>query len=816
MNALFHDLRYALRQLSKSPGFAITAVLTLALGIGANAAIFTLLDSILLRPLPFPEQDRLMRVSYSAAESDTSFFPKGWIRALGEHSASFAAIGGFGADAESNVVEGGAPERVFGAEITANAFETLGIHPAQGRFFTPDDAVAGHDPVVVLSYGYWQGRFAGSPNVIGQSIRIDGVWRQIVGVMPAGVHFPYADTQFVAPVVFRSADPVDPWSNFNLRAFGRLKDGVTPGQAQAELRRLSPSLLTLFPWRMPDIWANQMTAVPLLESETGAMRPKLMLLFGAVGLILLIACSNVANLMLARATVREREMAIRTALGASGGRIFSQLLSESVVVGLAAGAVGLLAAFASLRGFVHLLPPDTPRIGNVSLRWPDILFTFGASLLAGLLFGLIPSLKMASPNRIEMIHIGGRGLVGKTSRFGPSAVLVMVQIGLSVVVIAAAGLVLHSLYQLSMVDPGFLTSGTVTAEVSLDSATCGEKGRCHAFFDTLLDRAPGIAGVDSVALADTLPLSGRTGNYVYDAENHPRDARQGALVATGRTVSPDYFKVLGLRLVRGRLLDREDGSGASRAVVINERMANLLWPNENPLGKHLIDVGDEPSPAVWNPVKASLVVGVVHNTHEEALETSLGNEVYLPVTPAREAPVMYILLRSHTAPAETATALRRVVAGIDSQVPVTRVRSLDEVVATSQTAPRVLAVLLLGFGALAVIIGGVGVYSLIAYIVSWRTREIGLRLALGAQRWQIVLAVLRQSLFLAGCGCAAGLAGAAALSRLLQSFLFEVNAIDPITFCSVPLLMLAAALLAAWLPARRAASVDPMQALRTE
>jgi predicted permease len=811
---MLNDLKFALRQLRKSPGFTLTAVLTLALGIGANTAIFSLVDSIMLRPLPFPQQDRLARIEYSAGE--VSFFPKGWIQALGEHSDSFTAISGFGADAESNVAGTDSSDRVFGAGVIANAFDTLGVHPAQGSFFTRDERVAGRDLVVVLSYGYWQQRFGQNPNVIGQTVRIDGISRRIIGVMPAGVRFPYGDTQFVIPVAFKGGDPIDPWRTFDLRIFGRLKDGVSPAQVQAELHRLHASLLPLFPWRMPDTWASDLTVVPLLESEVGATRPRLLLLFGAVGLILLIACANVANLMLARAAGREREMALRGALGASSSRLIQQLLSESVLVGAFAGIAGLLAAATSLQGLVRLLPADTPRLNEISLHWPVFLFAAAASVMTGFLFGLIPALKMASPNLQGALRSSGRGVAGKASQFRVSMALVMGQIGLSVVVITAAGLLLHSLYSLSKVDPGFRTERVVTAEVSLDATACREKGRCHGFFDTLLNGAHGVAGMESVALTDSLPLSGRDNNYVYDAEGHPRDARQGALLATGRTVSPDYFATLGMRLVRGRLLTSQDESGSSHAVVINESMAARLWPHQDPLGRHLIDVVDEPTPAVWKQDAASVVVGVVSNTHGGSLAGGFGDEVYLPMTTTREQPVMYVLLRTRAGAAEAAADLRRLVKQVDPLVPVTRVRSLNEVVAASVAAPRSLAILLLSFGALALLIGGVGVYSLIAYVVSWRTREIGIRLALGAMRSQIVGAVVKQSLLLAVGGSVAGLVVAALLMQFLRSFLFEISVLDPLTFITVPAVMLLLALFAAWVPARRAASVDPMETLRRE
>lgn len=609
---------------------------------------------------------------------------------------------------------------------------------------------------------------------------------------------------------------MDPWSTFDLNLMGRLQDAVTPAQAEAELRRLHDLLLPTFPWRMPDIWASDMTVTPLLESETGTIRPRLMLLFGAVGFILLIACANVANLMLARATARQREIAIRGALGASWLRLVQQLLSESIVLGVSAGILGLGAAFASLHLFLRLLPADTPRITNVSLHTGDILFTLGASVLAGLLFGLVPALKMASINLLATLRLSGRGLTGKGGGYRTSMILVMAQIGLSVMVVTAAGLMLHSLYKISRVDPGFRTDHTITAEVALDNDACKQNGRCYSFFDTLLARVQGIPGMESVALSDSLPLGGIENNYVFDAENHPRDPRQGALLATGRTVSPAYFNVLGLHLTRGRLLTQEDASGTTHAAVINERMASRLWPNQNPLGKHVLNVIDEPPPSVWVQDKASIVVGVVANARDQNLEGGFNDEIFLPMAPSLDHPVMFLFARSHRSPSETAAELRHAVESLDSSASVTHIRALNEVVAASVAAPRTLAILLVGFGSLAVIIGAIGVYSLISYIVSWRTSEIGLRLALGAQRWQIEADVVGQSLLLAGGGSVMGLAGALALSKVLQRFLFEVSTLDPITLGAVMTLMLLVAFAAAWVPARRAAAVDPLIALRAE
>ena len=809
LSSLWPDVRFGLRQIVRYRAFTIMAVSTLALGIGANTAIFTLIDSIMLRPLPYPQQERLARISGN--------FPKGWVRAYQEQAQSFASLSGYGPDTESNVEGTDAAERVFGSAVTVNTFDTLGIHPALGSFFSPENAIAGRDLVAVLSYGYWRQRFAGDPQVIGQTVRIDGVSRKIIGVMPEGIRFPYADTQFILPVSFKGGDAMDAWGHpFDKRVFGRLKDGITPAAAQAEWRRLHPLLLPLFPWVMPRDWETDTTVTPLLDSIVGDTGPRLLLLLGAVGLILLIACANVANLMLARAASREREMAIRGALGASGWRIIRQLLVESVLLGLLAGIAGLSAAAICLRALTQLLPADTPRIADVGLHWDVFVFSAVASVLTGVLFGLVPAIRMASPHLQKSLRAGGISVAGKGSQFRLSMLLVVGQIGLSVVVITAAGLMLHSLYSLSQVNPGFRTDRIVTAEVSLDASACRQTGYCRAFFQQLEQKARTIAGVDNVALVDTLPMTGWDLSYIYDAEGHPREAGQVAKQAAGRTVSTGYFETVGLKLLRGRLLTDSDQSGASRAAVINQKMAESLWPGQDPMGKHIEGVADEPSPGLLNPNVASVVVGVVSNTHHDNLASGFDEEVYLPMTQQNEQPQMMVLLHSHLATEQAASGLRRAVAEIDPQVPVTHVRTLDDVVAASASTSRSLAILLLGFGALAVGVGSVGVYSLIAYVVSWRTREIGIRLALGAPRWQIVRAVVKQSLLLAVAGSVAGLAGAVVSASLLRRFLFEVRPFDPLTFCAVPILMICLALLAAWIPARRAASIDPMQALRAE
>jgi predicted permease len=814
MHVLLQDIRYTLRQLNRSRVFALVAVLTLALGIGANTAIFSVIDSILLEPLPFPHQDRLMQL---AAGTDYYNYPKGWIREYQRRSRSFAGISGYALNTEYNVTGGGTTGRAFGSTVSTNLFETLGVRPALGRFFSSAEETTGQDHVIVLSNGFWKQQFGGDPNIVGHTMMLDGVNREIIGVAPPQIHFPDFETQFWIPIAFKAGDAIDPWAIFGYQAIGRLQDGVTPDRAQAELRSLHREMLTLFPWRMPDGWAAEMTVAPLLKSIVGDVRPRLLLLSGAVGLVLLIACANVANLMLARAAARQREISLRSALGADTGRLIRQMLTESAVLAAIAGFLGVLLAAMSINALKLVLPPDTPRLANLGLHGGVFLFAIGASLLTGVLSGLVPALQAGKRDLQGSLRLNAENVFGNAKRFKISQMLVVGQIALAVVVITAAGVMLRSLYRLANTDPGFHAEQTLTAQISLDRSACTQKGSCLAFFDTLLTRAEGLPGVDSAALVDALPMTGYDAWYVFDAEGHPRDPRQLALQSSSRTVSPSYFPLMGIRLLRGRWLNSGDQSGTSRAILVNAAEANQLWPNQDPIGKHIANVGNqEPSPAVMDMNIASIVVGVVADTHHESLDKDSGWETYLPITPQTEKPVMNILLRSRIGSAALAANLRDLVEQLNPAVPVTKVRTLRSVVVSSTAAPRSLTLLLTAFGALAIVVGGIGVYSLISYTVSWRTREIGLRLALGANRLQIAKLVLRQSLGLAILGSLLGMAGAVAVTRLMGRFLFETSPLDPLTYAVVPVLFCLLALMAAWSPARRAANVDPMVALRND
>jgi predicted permease len=817
MQTLLQDLRYTLRQLRRTPSFTVVAVVTLALAIGANTAIFSVIDSILLEPLPYPHQARLMEIQ---AGTNLYNYPKGWVREFQRRAHSFSAVSAYTLNTEYNIAGAGSSDRAYASSVSTNLFTTLGVQPALGRFYSPAEEVSGQDRVVVLSYSYWQQHFGSDPSILNHSILVDGVNRQVIGIAPRQVRFPDAETDFWLPVAFKAGDAFDPWAVFGFRALGRLRDGIEPARAQAELRTLHPQMLTLFPWRMPDDWAANVAVVPLLASVTGDSASRLYLLLGAVALVLLIACANVANLLLARAAARQREMALRTALGANSRRLIRQMLTESATLAVLSGGLGMVLAAVSLEALKRLLPADTPRLANISLHGDVLVFAAAISLVTGILCGLVPAWHAATSNLQGSLRLNETNVFGTARRFLASRVLVIGQIALAVIVIIAAGVMLRSLYHLAQTDPGFRTERSMTAQISLDRSACAQKGACAAFYRNLLDRARALPGVQAAALVNTLPISGSDPTYVFDAENHPRDPRQLAMEASTRTVSAGYFELMGIHLLRGRLLDANDASGTSRAIVVNEALASQLWPNQDPIGKHLIDVNAEPSPGILDPGKASVIVGVVAGTHHQGLDKSAGWETYLPLSPSlsptTEPPVMNILVRSQFSTASVATNLRQLVAEMNPGVPVTRIQTLDEVVSASTAAPRSLSYLLLAFALLALGVGSIGVYSLIAYTVSWRTREIGLRLALGANRLQVATLVLRQSLVLTLTGSAIGVAGALITTWLMRRFLFETNPADPLTFTAVPALLALLSILAAWAPARRASKVEPMQALRSE
>jgi predicted permease len=807
VETVVQDLHYAWRQFRRSPGFSIVAVLTLGAGIGATTAIYSLLDSILLRPLPFADQQRLVKVS--------GYYPKGWVRALQRDCHSLSSVLGYTLPLEHNVESPLGPERVFASTVTTNAFEVLGVYPAMGRFFLPEESVAGRDKVVVVSDGYWRQQLGGDAHAVGRVLRIDGESRTIIGVMPAGIDFPSATARLWLPVSFKPNDSVEAWTQFNGQMIGRMAPGVTPETVQAELRTLHPQLLRMFPWPMPDNWYADLTVLPLLDSIAGDTRPKLMMLLCAVALVLLIACANVANLLLARAAARTREIAVRGALGATAGRLVRQMLTESLLLGLLGGGVGVVFAECGLHGMKLLLPAETPRLTEIGLDGSSIAFVAGLAIMTSLLFGLVPALRLRKPDLQRGLHVNQ---AGGRARFRMPSILVIGQVALGVVVVIAAGLMLHSLWRLTHVDPGFRTNNLVTARVSLDSNACGDgdaTGRCGNFYRDLLERAQGMAGVEGAALVSSLPMHGYDEGFPYDVEDHPRPPRQSPDQGSSRTVSSEYFQLLGIRLMHGRLLNDADRAGTSHAIVINQRMAERYWPGQNPLGKRIEWLGMERQQGALDG-NAFAVVGVVSDTRHESFDTEAGSEMYTPMTPTLTGAEMSLVVESTETESTMSEEIRRLVASIDRSVPVSEVQALQVVVQDSARSQRSLTILLLAFALLALGVGMIGVYSLVAYMVNCRTREMGIRLALGATRAQLVRLVLRYGMMLAGVGCVLGVAVTAVVSRWLRSFLFATSPLDPAAFAAVPVLLIILTVVATLGPARRAARIQPVEALRAE
>ncbi len=810
LDSIVADLLYAARQLRRNPGFATVAILTLAIGIGATTAVYSLLDSILLQPLPFTQQNSLVMISGG--------YPKGWVRAVQQRTRTLAGLMSYSFNVEHNVEGTSGPERIFAANVTSNAFSVLGVTPILGRSFSQDEAVAGHDHVVLLSDGYWKQRFGGDPHVLGRSLRIDGAPYTVIGVMPAHLDFPDVHTSMWLPISFKSGDPIDPWAFFSGTMIGRMRPGVVPRQVQAEMRTLHPQLLGLFPWPMPAKWNADVTATPLLLALVEDTRPRLFLLLAAVAILLLTACANVANLMIARASTRSDEFAVRSALGASSRRLIRQMLTESLLLGTVAAALGLLISMLALFALKALLPADLPRLAEVRTHPQVLLFLVALTFLTTALFGLVPALQLraralqASMQAGQTTHSPGRDRSRMTS------LLVVAQMALAVTAIASAALMLHSLWRLVHVDPGFHSQNTLTARVSLDSSRCesdAQKNQCAVFYNSLMTRLEQQAGTQQVALVSMLPMSGEDNYWAFDAAGHPRDPRQTPDQASNRVVSPGYFTLMGIPLERGRFLDTSDSSGSTHALVISRGMAERLWPGADPLGKQIELVGREQQQGRLDR-NALTVVGVVGNTHHTALDTRFGDEMYTSLTPTSVTADMSIVLRTTASPTVAAAAMRRIVASLDSGAPLSQIASLASLLRDSTASQRSLSGLLTGFALLVAAIGCVGVYSLSAYMVTMRTTELGIRIALGASRSTIASLVLKHSLRLACIGGSLGLLTAVITAHLMRSFLYATTPLDPVALACVGLSLLCISLVACSAPAWRAAHVEPVHTLRSQ
>jgi putative ABC transport system permease protein len=798
MHVMIQDVHHALRGFRRQPAFPAVVILTLALGIGMNTAIFSLVNGVLLTPLPFDGADRLVwgystfsRGDY-AAVSPPDFLDYRDQTTVFEHLAARQG-------ADSYTLTGlEKPERIRGQYVSAGFFEALGAVPVLGRTFEREDESREASRVVVISHGFWQRRFGGGAGVVGQRITLDDEPYEIIGVAPRAFQL-FDAVDFWKPIPFD--DDFYGVRRFHmLRLVGRLAPGVTLERAQADLDIISRRLEEAYP-ESNDTW--RLVVVPLHQIAVGDVRPALLVLLAAVGLVLLIACGNVANLLLARGATRESEMAVRSALGASRGRLVRHLLTESLVLAVAGGALGTVLAEVSVRVLNATALEELPKLFEVAVDTRVLLFALGLSVVTGLVFGLLPSLAVSKPDVNAAIKQVGRsgGAAGGTTR----AVLVAAEVGLSAMLLIGAGLLIQSFWRLNRVDPGFDAQNALTFRVSLPSARYDSRRKRNAFLDRATEQLKAMPGVEDVAVTSMLPLSGSgSDTYVAVLGRHQlgTDTQFNAQV---RTISANYFDVMGMPLLRGRAFTGAEGPEGPNVVIINEPFATNIFPDEDPVGQRLvIDLGD--------PHEAE-IIGVVAGVHHFGLSNPRPPAFYLPR--AQVFPPENFVLRTSVDPLSLSGAVQEAVASVDPDQPVSGMASYADVVAES-LAPALFQTVLLGlFAAVALLLAALGIYGVIGYYVAQRVREVGIRMALGADKRHVYRLIVGRGVALSGLGLAAGLLGALGMTRFMSSLLYGIGATDPFTFAVVPLCLGAAALVASYLPARRAARVDPVTALRS-
>ena len=808
MTGLFQDIRYAVRQLRKSLGFTTVAAFTLALGIGANTAIFSLVSGILLQPLPYPRSSELVSV--------TGDYPKGAFAAMrGQvHTMEVAA---YAEGHEFNLSHVGNPVRLTGTAVSAELFSVLGARPELGRSFSSGDDAPGEDRYVILSHGLWEQRFSGDPSIIGRSIELEGIGRQVVGVMPPDFHFPSSSTQLWVPLHNEPNNPSTYWAGDFMPVIGRLRPGSSAKQAGAEIRLFQSHVFALFPWTMPASWNAGVSVVSLRNGMVADVRTRLLLLLGAVALVLMIACANVANLMLSRAVVREKEMGIRAALGAAPRRIMRQLLTESVLLAIVGAALGLGLAAAGLNILKTALPADTPRLLDVHLDWRVLMFTGGLAMLTGLAFGLAPALQSSRSPLSESLNSVARGAVVSVSKRLRGS-LAIAEVALSVLLVIAAGLLIRSFWSLSHVDTGFRSQQLLTARITPDESFCNDPTRCLAFYRSLLDRIQAIPGISHASLVNTLPLGGRVAKRSFDIEDFSvASSTQTQPLFWLDVVTSDYFRVMGIPLVSGRWFNESDEAGGPPVVVVTATTARKFWPGGTAVGKHVRFVGEKD----WRTV-----VGIVADVRAYDLQNNepdyMKGTAYVPYTSmatledGRVPAEMTLAIQTIADDPRSANLLRATLTQIIPDVPVSEIRTMRAVVSEAASTSASTTVLFATFAGVALVLGVVGIYGVLSFLVSRRRREMGVRMALGARRADVLLLVMKEGGRFALAGIAVGLIGAFFLAKLLAAQLYGVSSVDPITYVSVSVLVAIVTLAACFVPARRAMQVDPMVALRGE
>jgi putative ABC transport system permease protein len=809
-STLLRDLRFALRMLWRTPGVTAAAVLAVALGIGANTAIFSVVDGVLLRPLPFPDSASLYRVfmgsSKSASYDDPISYPQ--YQDIVGQTTTLESIGGW-TDGDANLTGGASPERVLLRVALPSLLPTLRVQPARGRNFLPEEAAAGRNRVALISHGLWQRQFAGAEDAVGKSVRLDGVDHQIVGILPRGF-------QLEGPIdVWRPLDTTDPIvhvrnSHF-LNVIARIRPGATPAAIAAELDLVARRQSERFPEMFPPSFGFGFRAPPFLEAMVGEVRLPLLVLLAAVGFVLVITCANVANLLLARAAAREREMAIRTALGAGRGRLVRQLLTESLLLSLVGGGLGVLFAGWGIDALVALSPESLPRVAEVELDWRVMAFTAAVALGTGIAFGLAPAIAGSRPDLNDALK---DGMFGSSARGRLRKALVVGEVAICLVLLVGAGLMLRSFVRLRDVDPGFRPDQAVTVRVSLPTPNArlstGDGDRFVGWFDRATARLRQLPGVTAVGAGNRVPLDGRGGGRIIEVQGYVRRDSGDIPAAQNHQATPGWLAALGIPLVEGRAIEPSDGPEAPRVVVVNQAFVRRFFGDRRAIGKQ-IRLGKLTQEFPW-----ATIVGVVGDVRARGLDVPARPEMYWPVAQIRGTPELAIVVRTEGDARALLPQVRAALAELDPGQPIFALQTLEDLVAASLGQRRFTLTLMLVFGALALALAAVGIYGVMAYTVAQRTRELGIRVALGARPARVLGMVVGNGMVLVGIGTALGTVAALALTRVASSLLYGISAADAATYLAIALALGTVSLGAIILPARRAMRVDPMRALRAE
>lgn len=804
------DVRFGVRSLRRAPAFAATACITIAVAIAATTTVFSFVDTLLLEPLPYTRPGELVDIRGAVVGS------LGEAAALRERTRSFAELAIYGARAIT-LDDGSAAERLDGFNVTPNLLAMLGVRPMIGSEFAPDASVPGHGTEIILSYGLWLRRFGGDPHVIGRRVNVDGAPYSVLGVMPESFHFPTTAAEFWTPLTIDRASTPAMWAYSGGRWVARLRAGVTVASAQREVARVAPTMRRLNPiWDPGADYGKRMVVRPFQASLVGSARPALLLLFGCVVIVLLIACVNVANLLLARATARERELTLRAALGGGRARLIRQLLTESVVLAVAGGILGLVLAMAGVRWAAAAMPPEIPRVGHVEMHSSVYGFAALVTMLTGAAFGILPALRATAPSASSRAAGFGRSGGPGAGHHRVAAALVLGQIALAIVLAITAVLLARSFAALRDISPGFRSAQLVVARVSPPTAAYAERARVDALYEQTLTRGRALPGVATAAVVDRLPMAAPVYGIALRVQGRNEDVKSGNLPFSDhfQTTTPEYLEALGIPVLRGRGFTPEDRDGSPPVTLVSRSLAARLWPNEDPLGKRI----GYPFPSPW-----MTVVGVVPDVRLDSLRDTSSLAVYVPfaqrwlaVRTGGVRPDMSLVLRVVGDPSPVERALPGLVAAIDRRVAVTQIRTMDDVLSQSIAKPRFTLALVGAFALTALLLGAVGIYGVMAYLVSQRSHEIGVRLALGATARDVVLLVVGRGLWLAIIGGLVGVAISLVATHWLRSLIYGVSPSDPLTFVSVPVLFVMIAAAASAAPARRAAKSDPVRSLRAE